>query len=129
MSRRRVLWPVALSIEAVQVPRNSAGTSPPAGGSEDSAGCEVPGSCELGPAVEGPWLVGAPDVGCLESSLWEAGLPSSFISAYTEPPAPSATTSATTISAAVERPLRRGSGCGAPMGTTPGPYGGVAAGP
>jgi hypothetical protein len=69
-----------------------------------------------GCAVVGPGLVGAPVVGTGLglSSPWS--LPPPFMSAYTEPPAPSATTRATTTSSAVERPFLRDASGGAVTG-------------
>lgn len=62
-----MLCPVALSMEASQVPRNASGTVPPPadGDSDDSVGAEADGPDAVGPGVVGAVVAGAP----LESSV------------------------------------------------------------
>src|ERR1044072_2719043 len=114
----------------VQVPRKPSGIAPSAAGTGDPSGERVDGAASVVSEAVGPGGAGAGVGGRLASSCLVAGAlvggrlaPSSsvspsFISAYTEPPAPSATISATTSSAVVERPLRRSGAA------PPGVYGG-----
>jgi hypothetical protein len=97
----RVLWPVALSMDAFQVPRYPLGTAPSLVGVADGDGFPV---VAVGPGVVGAALVARPP----EPAFVRPLLLPSFINAYTEPPAPSATTSATRTSSAVDLPFLRG---------------------
>jgi hypothetical protein len=99
----RVLWPVALSMDAFQVPRYPLGTAPSPVGVAEADRLGV-GSPVLGPGVVGAALVARPP----EPAFVRPLLLPSFINAYTEPPAPSATTSATRTSSAVDLPFLRG---------------------